>query len=253
MQQLVNKLRKLVDDAERARAADPRFLQDLHALVAEFDRPPVRPPLLSDDFHDGNFSAAPTWTVYAGQFSVDPQFGLRTIVPLPAAATGSNTGAILLQALLSNLANPQGTSSTARHATITAPLNLTNAFNIEFEFGSLVTGGQLAFGPSVPGDVYGGYRLVYVSTPRPSIKLVALRRGEQAIVAGRDLAAALEDRKRHTLTWKRKRNGGMTVNLDGTQIIQVTDQIFRESFAGITITNSGGDFVVRRVVVDTPG
>lgn len=251
VQQLVGKLRKLVDDAERARAADPRFIQDLKALLAQYDRPTAPSALLSDDFSDGNFTAAPAWRVYAGQFSVDPQYGLRSVVALPAATTGS-TSTILLQSILSNLANPQGTSTTARHASIATPANVGNIFNIEIEFGSLVTGGQIAFGPSIPGDVYGGYRLVYVGVPPASIRLVALRRGEQAMVAGRDLAAPLEDRKRHTIVWNRKANGAMSVDIDGANFIRVTDMIFRDAFDGITITNSGGDFVVRRVVVNPP-
>jgi len=52
--------------------------------------------------------------------------------------------------------------------------------------------------------------------------------------------------------WNRKANGAMSVDIDGANFIRVTDMIFREAFVGITITNSGGDFVVRRVVVKPP-
>lgn len=258
LQTMIDKLRKLVDEAEKARAADPVFLQDLKALVAEYDRTPAAParvPLLSDDFRDGNFTAAPAWTVASGRFSVDPQFGLRSTVALGASSSGSSNqdaAAILLQTLLGQASGQQSSTTAGTASIINAPVRLTNAFSVEVEFGSLVGGGRVAFGPSVARSIHDGYRVFYVSGAQPSIKLVALKKGEQAVVASHNLSTALEDRKRHTIKWTRQSSGAMVVSLDGAEIIKVTDQVFVEAFTGFTITNPGGDFVVRRVVVDSP-
>lgn len=257
LQTMVDKLRKLVDEADKARAADPVFLQDLKNLAAEYDRTPAAParaPLLSDDFRDGNFTAAPAWTVASGRFSVDPQFGLRSTVALGASSSGSSNqdaAAILLQTLLGQ-ATGQQSSTTGSAGIINTPVRLTNAFSVEVEFGSLVGGGRIAFGPSATRSIHDGYRVFYVSGAQPSITLVALKRGEQVVVANHNLSTALEDRKRHTIKWTRQSSGAMVVSLDGSEIIKVTDRVFVEAFTGFTITNTGGDFVVRRVVVDSP-
>ena len=60
----------MVDDAEKARAADPQFLRDLRGLAQGSDRP-WRIQLLNDDFGDGDFTRNPSWTVTAGKYWVD--------------------------------------------------------------------------------------------------------------------------------------------------------------------------------------
>ncbi|MEX2650336.1 MAG: hypothetical protein WD673_15105 [Alphaproteobacteria bacterium] len=254
MQELVDKLRALVDEADAARAADPNFLRDLRDLATAYDRS-HRAALLFDDFRDGNFTAAPAWSVISGQFSVDPRYGLRSTVALQKSSTGSSqdAGAVLLQSILNQMVNPQGgtaTSTTAGPAMIHATARIGNAFRAEIEFGSLVAGGRLAFGPSTYGDARGGYRVVYIAGAKPSLRLVALKRGEQAVIGSYELKSGLEDRKRHVIAWSRGASGAMTVALDGTPVITVTDRIFREGFAGFAITNPGGDFVVRHVLVE---
>ena len=54
-QTLIDELKKLIDDAEKSRAADPRFLSDLRELARRHERP-RRVTLVSDDFSDGNFT-----------------------------------------------------------------------------------------------------------------------------------------------------------------------------------------------------
>lgn len=255
MQELVDRLRALVDEADAARAADPNFLKDLRDLAAAYDRS-HRAALLFDDFRDGNFTAGPAWSVISGQFSVDPRYGLRSTVALQQGSSSSSqdAGAVLLQSILSQIVNPQGgtatTATTAGPAMIHATARIGNAFRAEVEFGSLVAGGRLAFGPSTHGDARGGYRIVYIAGAKPSLRLVALKRGEQAVIGSYELKSGLEDRKRHVIAWSRDASGAMTVALDGTPVITAIDRIFREGFAGFAITNPGGDFVVRHVLVE---
>ena len=69
VQTLSEELRRLVDEAARARAADPRFLDDLRALADKYGNP--RPHLLvQEDFTDRDFTANPAWTVASGQFDM---------------------------------------------------------------------------------------------------------------------------------------------------------------------------------------
>ena len=93
-QTLVRALEALIDEAEQARAADPRFLQDLRDAIAAHA---PRAALIRDDFSDGDFTLAPRWTVASGDFSVDPRLGLRTVVPVAGAgadAAGESEGGL---------------------------------------------------------------------------------------------------------------------------------------------------------------
>ena len=56
----IEKLNKLIDEAEKAKAADPVFLRDLRNL-ARGAVTPWNTVLLDDSFTDGNFTANPVW------------------------------------------------------------------------------------------------------------------------------------------------------------------------------------------------
>jgi len=57
--EMARELRGLIEEAEKARAADPRFLRDLRDLADRYDRPPLA-DVLFDDFSDGDFTHNPT-------------------------------------------------------------------------------------------------------------------------------------------------------------------------------------------------
>jgi hypothetical protein len=92
-QEMVDKLRKLIEEAERARAADPLFLGDLKALANDYDGlpppgatapppPDTSPPvhLIDDDFRDGDYTKATNWSVTGGRWWVEDAVGLRSLV-----------------------------------------------------------------------------------------------------------------------------------------------------------------------------
>ena len=92
---LAQELEALIEEAAQARAAHPRFLQDLrdkiaaHIAAQAADTRP-RTALVRDDFSDGDYTDDPRWTVVSGSFSVDRGRGLLTAVPL-AKARGSGS------------------------------------------------------------------------------------------------------------------------------------------------------------------
>jgi hypothetical protein len=79
MQELVDELNSLIDKAEQARAANPKFLRDLRDLARGYHRP-WRKKVLDDSFIDGDFTANPTWTVASGKYWVEKGWGLRSAV-----------------------------------------------------------------------------------------------------------------------------------------------------------------------------
>ncbi len=273
-QDFVDRLKRMIIDAEKSRAADPRFLRDLRDLARGFDRP-WRRRLFSDDFLDGDFTANPAWTVTAGRYWVEKGWGLRSAIePGQAAAPSGDTGgkrlrgkdaaiAILGAVLNQATGNRGGEPAPARSAApavaaIQAPARITNAFAIEFELSSWRDNGngrdrrdrrqtgKLEIGPYQGNAGGAGYRLAY----RPGGNFELLRvspRGTGIIDAA--AAAALEDKKPHAIEWTRRADGVMTVTLDGKQILSATDRGIRQGFDGIAITNRGGDYIVKRITV----
>ncbi len=266
-QDFVDRLNRLIIDAEKSRAADPRFLRDLRNLARGFDRP-WRRRVFSDGFLDGNFTANPAWTVTAGRYWVEKGWGLRSAIePGQAAASSGDTGnkrlrgkdaaIALLGAVLNQAAGNRGSepapaqSAAPAVATIQAPARITNAFAIEFELSSWRSPGQsqtgrFEIGPYRENAGGAGYRLAY----RPGGDFELLRvspRGTSIIEAA--AATALEDKKPHTIEWTRLADGVMTVTLDGKQILSATDRGIRRGFGGIQITNRGGDYIVKRITV----
>ena len=74
-QQLIDEIRQLVDEAQRARAADPLFLQDLRSVTNRFFWP-WRTLSLFDDFSGSDQPDSPTWTSLGGSVALDPDGGL---------------------------------------------------------------------------------------------------------------------------------------------------------------------------------
>jgi hypothetical protein len=70
--ELVDELKDVIQKAEKTRT-DPSVIQRLRELVRRYDWP-WRVALLNDDFHDGDYTANPSWVVDKGDFRVS-QFG----------------------------------------------------------------------------------------------------------------------------------------------------------------------------------
>jgi hypothetical protein len=259
---LVNRLNELIDEAEKARAADPRFLRDLREALESHDRP-FQQELLFDNFRDGEFSKNPTWTVAEGRFSVDSRLGLKTLVEPPRAASTSTTTApkkkkkdlasSLLGALLSDDSGKSSSSSTvstqADRAEIFSATEISNAFSLEIDLTSSVEAGRLSLSLFQGRNRTSGYRLAYLPGGDPSFELIKFTsRGASVIDSSAD-EISLEDNARHRISISRDDQGEMVVELDGTELIRAADRSFRDPFDGISIINDGGNYVVSQIVV----
>ena len=79
---LVEEILQLIEAAEKARAADPKFLNELRQALEDYQGPKFV-ELMKDDFRDGNFSHNPRWSEFKGEYSVDRNHGLHSLVPKP--------------------------------------------------------------------------------------------------------------------------------------------------------------------------
>ena len=264
---LVDELDALIDEASRARAANPVFLQDLRALAKKYGdiyRTPWPRRVFSEDFQDGNFSYDPVWTVKSGEYRIEKGWGLRSVAV--AAATRQNTrqqsnesddpaaallGALLQSALGGKTQNRQQPTKTAPKpaaSVIYTTANIGNAFDLTTTISSWRSAGRFSLGPYQGGRQRMGYRLAY--TPGKPMELLRLTCRGASIVDTSSRPINLEDKKIHTLRWTRDAQGHMQILLDNQAIIDTPDRSFQDPFTGLVIRNNGSDVIVKTVQVN---
>lgn len=258
---MVGELGKLIDEAEGARAADPRFISDLRDLARRYAWP-WRRRVAFDDFADGNISTGPAWRIVSGDFLVSAQRGLHTryvkAAPQPAPSSRQSdrdVGKALLRGLLQQMAPPRreeparSAPTPAGPSEISLPAAIPNAFAVQLTIGSATSGdGRIEFGVAQGGRRL-GYRLAYNAGARRSFELLRVGSRGSAVIDSARLSAGLEDGKPHTVLLTRDATGALAVSLDGKEIMRVTDRGFRDSFDAFVLVNRGGDYTVRSVAV----
>jgi hypothetical protein len=260
LRELINELNSLVVKAEKARAADVVFLRDLQNLIRNYDTP-LQSTVLIDDFADGNFNINPVWTVSEGRYWVEKDWGLRSAVTAQIQSTSQQQttktdskdvalailGKILKKATRSSGATKTSAPALPQAATIHTQVNISNAFSMEFELSSWQEQGRLDIGPYKGTNIKSGYRLSY--TPGGAMALIRITSKGSSIVQESTSNIPLEDKKTHTVTWTRGKNARMSVTIDAKPILNFTDREFSDPFQGITISNSGGDYIIKRIAI----
>jgi hypothetical protein len=262
MNKLIGELNALVDDAIKARAANPVFLEDLKALARKYSTPWPR-RLVSEVFKDGDFTRNPVWTVTSGEYRIEKGWGLRSVA-VAATSQGStrqsnsasdDPAAALLGVLLQSALGGKNQTRTPppRHAASVIHTNasIDNAFDISFEISSWKPAGQFSLGPFQGQRREAGYRLAY--TPGHPIELARVNSRGASLIDTSTGPVNLEDKKVHKMRWTRSQQGRMTITLDNKVLIDISDRSFRDPFQGLVIINNGTDVIVKTVTVNDAG
>jgi hypothetical protein len=256
VQKLIDELTPLIDQAERRRAADPGFLQDLRQVLAGYSWP-WTVELLHDDFRDGDYTRNPSWKVGTGQFEVRRGVLYTTAESqAPTQAERPAQPSFDLEALLGTLLEryeqqQKGTppEQAPELAEIYVTQRIPNAFAITLKLGSRSEEGRLEFGPYPGTDRSVGYRLGYIPGGRPALELLRVTSRGSAVIEAYNQPLSLEDGKPHTLQWTRNREGEMRVLLDGKELMRTTDRGLQDNFAGFTLANLAGDYAIDEVTL----
>ena len=286
---LARELEALIDEAESARAAHPRFLQDLRDTIdAHIADARPRTALIRDDFSDGDYTDDPRWDVVSGDFSIDRRLGLRTTIPLSGADTETmrlnldtirDKGDELLEkgeALLDKSKDTvEGLLSGEKSlddlwggddddeekedagpagpepAEIVLEADIPNAFALELELMSGITHKDARFEIDLFQGRGGasGYRLSYLPGDDPGLQLSRFGRRSAEVIGESDEGLDLEDGRSHTVALSRHDDGTMTVSVDGSEHIRVKSSALGDPFGGLSLVNSGGDYAIRSIAV----
>ena len=254
------KLNKLVDEAEKARAADPMFLKDLRALANSYSAPTLR-TIFSDTFEDGNYTHGPTWNVVSGAYFIESGWGLRNKILDTNQSTQSKTkvdsgedlaiallGSILQQATGAQQQQQTAAPAQSQENLITSSVRVSNAFTMSLDVSSWIANGHFEVGVFQGTNASVGYRLVYRSGQQ--LQLMKVGSKGRTVIAQSNATLSIEDKKFHAIKWSRGTNGQMFVTIDGTEIIRVSDRSFSDAFDGVRLSDQGGDFIVKRITID---
>ena len=289
LEALARELEALIDEAENARAADPRFLQDLRdKIAAHVAGAAPREALIRDDFSDGDYTDDPRWEVVSGDFSVDRRLGLRTTIPLSGAETetlrlsldtildtkeellddagelfdkGKDTVGDLLsgEKKLSDLLGGGGGDEAKEDtgpagpepAEIVLEAEIPNAFALELEIMSGMVHKDAQFEIDLFQGRAGaaGYRLSYLPGDDPGLLLSRFGRRSAEVIGEHEDALTLEDGQSHTVALVRESDGTMTATVDGSELIRVKSSALEDPFGGVSLVNGGGDYAIRIIAI----
>jgi len=262
-EEMIGKLNKLIDDAEKVHAADPRFLHDLRQTMKTYQRPAMT-ELLHDDFADGDFTKDPVWTVSEGRFTVGYGGGLRSVAhPLAPAPVSNqqdnkkrNEVSEIFKAILDKNASSGSSSSKTtsgiadpRRSEIFTKHAIANAYLIEATVIANEPKGEFSIALYQGDDRLSGYRLDQLPGETPTLELVRFSRRGNSVINTPEGSLQLGDGKEHHLEWWRGKDGVMTILIDGKEVIKATDLGIKTGFDGLTLANELGDFTLRDVAV----
>jgi hypothetical protein len=256
MAELLTNLRALIDKAERDKAAEPVFLGDLRALADKYDAGTGWPAkLVYDDFHDGDYTTDPAWTVVSGEWYVDDVGGEETLYSQVGQQASSKGSEILLSVLGKLLSQQNGQTATQQTepqnqaATILLPATIPDQFSLKLALVSMGGSGQFNFGPISGHRGDNSYQLSYVPGAANGFVLSRIVNRQRTVLASTG-AVKLEGGKSHIVQWNRGPGGKMTVILDGKTVISVTDAGSRKAFTGFVMVNTGGSYGIRSIAIN---
>lgn len=268
LQQLVDEIRDLIDEVERARAADARFVRDVRAVLGRYDNP-WRVPLVAEDFRDGDFTRNPAWAVHGGEYFVSLRDGLhsradasrlaltpprpRRTQESPRDTAADILGRIISEALREDEEDAAGATAPAARppppaARINLPLRLTGAFELAAEFKAADPRAALELAVYRGAADADGYRVVL--TPGTGIDLVRQLGRDVEILQSFPDTGLLARGRTHTIQWTRGADGLIVLRLDGVAVVQVADRPFFDTFDGFSLGNRGGEYVLRSLTIN---
>jgi hypothetical protein len=258
LKKMIDELNKLIDDADKARAADRRFIEDLRDIVNQYDWP-WRKSIMQEDFTDGYMNKDSNWQIISGDFKLERGSGLHSDIqtrqpeePTSDRNSKEEAAALLLGAILEQALNDGKGSNkqapNADHAMIASKKTISNAFAIDINLDVRSIQGHFELGVYQGNPGGPGYRLVFLPGSNASLELQRISRRGKSIIEVAEKISATGDRI-HQLQWTRAKDGNMKVILNGKDVLHSADRSYKDAFTGIDLKNLGGAFSVKQLTI----
>ena len=256
---LLNRLDQKIKDADQRRMAQPRFLEELRALVKEY-RAKIRVVFLSEDFSDGEYSYNPRWVVDSGTFKVTKS---RRLLSEAAAETQSTTSAEqektsglsgILKDILKTPTEEEKTQANAPEPKVGLIHTLTSigpAFEVDLTLVSRSTRGFMELVLLGGDENVPYYRVVYrpsAARARP-IEIIRERDGKSFTIDAAQQYVSLDDNVPHRFQWIRDSKGRMRILIDEKEILSTYEFYYQQNFTGLAFVNRGGTYEVGPMMV----
>lgn len=247
------KIGALVDDAEKAKAADPNFLKDLRAAIA-VNTPYWNTKVVDEQFADGDYTNNPRWTALFGQFAYDKRSGF-TLTPSGMIGGGNNPVNVLSAILGGGGGGAAGNGNPADNAGLSLDRTLPNAFAVDV----ILTAGRVAnvqdanmqIGFTQGTTRRSGYWITVIPGPSASVALHVITRGGVRQLASARLPNAVGDGDQIRVQAQRRPDGRFRVSVNKQALIDVNEGTFKQPYDSLVVATGDMAASLRRVYLYT--
>lgn len=246
---LIRELESLIEKIRANKAADRWVVKKLRQLVRKNQRSwPQR--LMHERFSRKNYRLERNWEITSGRFRVQPGSGLQSNAIASSSSRGSkrkNLAKALLRSFIEGNDRPLRKRQVAQ---IVSTRKISNAFATRARFGSIENGSRISFMLSQGRKRDSGYRLVLDTRgKRDELKLIRFNRHGNSLIDSYRGRLNLANGSSHTLEWTRDKRGRMVVAINGKELLRVSDTDLKKGFNQLSITNTGGDYLLRDLML----
>ncbi len=246
---LLGDLESLIEKIQTNKAADRWVIKDLRKLVRKNQRP--WPHLLMHErFSKRNYRLSSNWEVTSGRFHIQPGAGLQSRAIATYSSRRDSRKQLATAILNSFLGGDKRHLRKHQTAQITSNRNISNAFAARARFSSIERESRIAIMLSRGKKMDSGYRLVLdTDGKRDKVSLVRINRSGRTVIESFRGRLGLSNGAPHTAEWTRDQAGRMAVAIDGKELFRTDDANIRKGFTQLSITNIGGDYILRDLMV----
>jgi len=246
---LKDEIGALVDKAEKAKAADPKFLKDLRAALGT-NKPYWNNRLIEEQFVDGEYSNNPRWTALFGRFGYDKKTGL-SMTPSSMAGGGGNASSVLSAILGGGGGGAAGNGNPSDNAGLTLDRSLPNAFALDvILYAGTVANAQdanIRIGLTQGTNRRAGYWITVIPGAAPSVSLHVISRSGVKRLAVASLDSAVRDGDQVRVQAQRRPDGRIRVSVNKKPLIDVNDGTYKGAYNSLVVAAGDMSASLRRV------
>jgi len=247
--ELVRDLERVIGKIKAQQAAERWVIRDLRKLVRKNQH--IWPhALMHERFSRKNYRLGKNWEVTSGRFQIRPGAGLQSDAARSFSSRGDSRKELASAILNSFIGGDNRQFRKQRVAQITTHKKISNAFASRARFSSIDRDNRITLMLSRGRKRDTGYGLVLnTSGKRDEVSLIRVNRSGSTVLENYRGRLHLANGSSHNIEWTRDQAGRMAVAIDGQELFRVKDSDIHKGFNQLSITNIGGDYLLRELML----